>query len=73
MLYGFSSSINTNFAALKSFKVFVQKLPRDRTLRAGETVKVKILSIAYTKGVPELLGEFVSSTQASLIWGEKFT
>ena len=58
--------ININVAALKSFKVFIEKVSSDRQLRAGQTVTVKILGVAYTKGVPDITGEILSSPQVKL-------
>ena len=46
-----------NVAALKSFKVYIAS---DKKLRAGQIVTVKIVSVAYTKGVPDIIGDVVS-------------
>ena len=53
--------ININVAALKSFKVLIEKVSSDRKLCAGQTVTIKILAVAYTKGVPDITGELVST------------
>ena len=55
------SGIDINVAALKSFKVSVDRVPSDRKLSAGQTVTIKIVSVAYTKGVPDITGELVST------------
>ena len=52
-----------NVAALKSFKVLIEKVSSDRKLCAGQTVTIKILAVAYTKGVPDITGELVSTQQ----------
>ena len=48
------------FAALKSFKVSIEKVSSDRKLSPGQTVTVKIVSVAYTRGVPDIIGDVVS-------------
>lgn len=39
----------------------VDRVPSDRKLSAGQTVTIKIVSVAYTKGVPDITGELVST------------
>jgi len=46
--------------ALQNFNVIIQKGPKDRNLEAGMTVLVRIVSVAYTAGVPDIIGDFVS-------------
>ena len=57
-----SAGIDINVTALKSFRV---SIPKDRNLSVGQTVTIKILAVAYTKGVPDISGELVS-TQVKL-------
>ena len=66
------SGINSNVAALKSFKVFIEKVSSDRKLCAGQTVTVKILAVAYTKGVPDITGELVSTSTQQVKLSELF-
>ena len=53
-------------AALKFFTVSIDKVPTDRTLRDGQMVTIKITSVAYSKGVPSITGELVSTQQVAL-------
>ena len=58
-------SSHENIPALQNFNVIIQKGPKDRNLEAGMTVLVRIVSVAYTAGVPDIIGDFVS-VQVSL-------
>ena len=49
-----------NVSALRNFNVVIQNLPADSNLEAGMSVAVRIVSLAYSEGVPEIIGEFVS-------------
>ena len=57
-----------NIAALKLFNVLIREVPSNRNLRAGQTVTIKILSVAYRKGVPYISGHLVSSLQVSRVF-----
>ena len=52
-----------NVAALKFFHVYIDEVPSDRDLQAGEIVTIKIVSVAYSKGVPHIFGQLVSTLQ----------
>ena len=60
------SGINSNVAALKSFKVSVDKVGSERKLSPGQIVTIKIVSVAYTKGVPDITGDLVSTQVTEL-------
>ena len=55
-----------NVAALKSFKVSVDKVGSERKLSPGQIVTIKIVSVAYTKGVPDITGDLVSTQVTEL-------
>ena len=54
-----------NISALQTFNVIIQKGLKDCNLEAGTTVLVRIVSVAYTAGVPNIIGDLVS-VQVSL-------
>lgn len=44
----------------ENINLLIQKLPSDSNLKTGAKVVIKIVSLAYTKGVPDIIGELVS-------------
>ena len=52
-----------NVAALKFFHVYIDEVSSERNLQAGQVVTIKILSVAYTRGVPHISGQLVSALQ----------
>jgi len=57
--------VNEKYAtalALESFKVHIPKLPANIHLQPGQNVAIRIVSLAYSKGVPDLIGELVQRT-----------
>ena len=45
-----------NLSALGRFEVLIRGLSPDHSLAAGQTEIIKIVSIAYKDGLPEIIG-----------------
>ena len=53
----FIQSFNTAISsALGTFKVHIQDIPADSPLEVGQALTIKIVSVAYREGLPEIIG-----------------
>ena len=45
-----------NVSALGRFKVQIRNLPPDHSLTVGQAETIRIVSVAYDEGLPEIIG-----------------
>ena len=53
-----------NVSALSRFKVLIRDLSEDSSVMAGQALTIRIVSVAYVEGLPEIIGVCCDSVSA---------